>query len=379
MEFKRNNSRYQFLKWGMQAFDGFRVIPPGIGICHQVNLEYLAQGVWEKFGVYYPDSVVGTDSHTTMINGLAVVGWGVGGIEAEAAMLGQPVYFLTPDVVGVHMSGQLREGVTATDLVLAVTEMLRKAKVVGKFVEFHGDGAASLSVVDRATIANMSPEYGATMGYFPPDEQTCAYLKATGREDAQVDAVCNYFKAQGMFGMPRKGEIEYSTLLELDLDTIVPSVAGPKRPQDRIPLPELEEQLHQSVAAGRKVRRLRQALRRNQRALRRGHRRVSARCGGCRRRRTAGDDGASARLSRNERERHQRERHERLDGNGNGQQPSDARPHCRSLAGRVSQSARRSRSRRRFDRGDHFVHEHFESERDAGGRTAREESGRDAD
>jgi aconitate hydratase len=240
MEFKRNNSRYQFLKWGMQAFDGFRVIPPGIGICHQVNLEYLAKCVWEKFDLYYPDSVVGTDSHTTMINGLGVVGWGVGGIEAEAAMLGQPVYFLTPDVVGVHMTGQLREGVTATDLVLAVTEMLRKAKVVGKFVEFHGEGAASLSVTDRATIANMSPEYGATMGYFPPDEETCVYLRATGREDAHVEAVRNYFKAQGMFGMPRKGEIEYSTLLELDLDTIVPSVAGPKRPQDRIPLPALK-------------------------------------------------------------------------------------------------------------------------------------------
>ena len=241
MEFKRNNSRYQFLKWGMQAFDGFRVIPPGIGICHQVNLEYLAKCVWEKNGIYYPDSVVGTDSHTTMVNGLSVVGWGVGGIEAEAAMLGQPVYFLTPDVVGVHLSGKLREGVTATDLVLAVTEMLRKAKVVGKFVEFHGEGAASLSVVDRATIANMSPEYGATMGYFPPDEETCVYLKATGRDDAHVDAVRSYFKAQGMFGMPRKGEIEYSTLLELDLDTIVPSVAGPKRPQDRIPLPALKE------------------------------------------------------------------------------------------------------------------------------------------
>jgi aconitate hydratase A / 2-methylisocitrate dehydratase len=240
MEFKRNNSRYQFLKWGMQAFDGFRVIPPGIGICHQVNLEYLAKCVWEKHGVYYPDSLVGTDSHTTMVNGLSVVGWGVGGIEAEAAMLGQPVYFLTPDVVGVHMSGQLREGVTATDLVLAVTELLRKAKVVGKFVEFHGQGAASLSVVDRATIANMSPEYGATMGYFPPDEKICEYLKATGRDDDHVEAVCNYFKAQGMFGMPKKGEIEYSTLLELDLDTIVPSVAGPKRPQDRIPLPELK-------------------------------------------------------------------------------------------------------------------------------------------
>lgn len=240
MEFKRNNSRYQFLKWGMQAFDGFRVIPPGIGICHQVNLEYLAKCVWEKDGVYYPDSLVGTDSHTTMVNGLSVVGWGVGGIEAEAAMLGQPVYFLTPDVVGVHLTGQLREGVTATDLVLAVTEMLRKTKVVGKFVEFHGEGAASLSVTDRATIANMSPEYGATMGYFPPDEETCVYLKATGRSDEHVAAVRNYFQAQGMFGMPRKGEIEYSTLLELDLDTIVPSVAGPKRPQDRITLADLK-------------------------------------------------------------------------------------------------------------------------------------------
>src|SRR2546425_7666358 len=241
MEFRRNNSRYQFLKWGMQAFDGFGVIPPGIGICHQVNLEFLGKCVWEKHGLYYPDSLVGTDSHTTMINGLSIVGWGVGGIEAEAAMLGQPVYFLTPDVVGVHLSGKLKEGVTATDLVLAVTEMLRKAKVVGKFVEFHGEGAASLSVVDRATIANMSPEYGATMGYFPPDEETCAYLKATGRDDEHVEAVRNYFKAQGLFGMPRKGEIDYSTLLELDLDTIVPSVAGPKRPQDRIALPALKD------------------------------------------------------------------------------------------------------------------------------------------
>jgi aconitate hydratase A / 2-methylisocitrate dehydratase len=241
MEFRRNNSRYQFLKWGMQAFDGFRVIPPGIGICHQVNLEYLAQCVWEKFGLYYPDSLVGTDSHTTMVNGLGVVAWGVGGIEAEAAMLGQPVYFLTPDVVGVHLTGHLREGVTATDLVLAVTEMLRKTKVVGKFVEFHGEGAASLSVTDRATISNMSPEYGATMGYFPVDEETCTYLKATGRPDEQVETVRSYFKAQGMFGMPKKGECDYSTLLELDLGTIVPSVAGPKRPQDRIALPELKE------------------------------------------------------------------------------------------------------------------------------------------
>src|SRR6185503_5098764 len=254
MEFRRNNSRYQFLKWGMQAFDGFGVIPPGIGICHQVNLEFLAKCVWEKNGVYYPDSLVGTDSHTTMVNGLSVVGWGVGGIEAEAAMLGQPVYFLTPDVVGVHLTGKLHEGVTATDLVLAVTELLRKTKVVGKFVEFHGEGAASLSVTDRATIANMSPEYGATMGYFPPDEKTCEYLKATGREDAHVEAVCNYFKAQAMFGMPQKGDIDYTTVLELGLDTIVPSVAGPKRPQDRIALPDLKNAfinlLQQDAKAG---------------------------------------------------------------------------------------------------------------------------------
>jgi aconitate hydratase len=239
MEFKRNRARYQFLKWGMQAFDGFKVIPPGIGICHQVNLEYLAKGVQQRDGVCYPDTLVGTDSHTTMINGLGVVGWGVGGIEAEAGMLGQPVYFLTPDVVGVHLTGSLREGVTATDLVLTVTEMLRKAKVVGKFVEFHGQGAASLSVTDRATIANMSPEYGATMGFFPIDEQTCAYYKATGRTEEQVELIRSYFKAQGMFGMPRGGECEYSTLLELDLSSVEPSVSGPKRPQDRIALPDL--------------------------------------------------------------------------------------------------------------------------------------------
>src|SRR5438094_103667 len=253
MEFRRNNSRYQFLKWGMQAFDGFRVIPPGIGICHQVNLEYLGKSVWEKNGLYYPDSLVGTDSHTTMINGLSIVGWGVGGIEAEAAMLGQPVYFLTPDVVGVHMSGKLREGVTATDLVLSVTEMLRKAKVVGKFVEFHGEGAASLAVTDRATISNMSPEYGATMGYFQPDEETCLYFKATGRTDEQIDAVRNYFKAQGMFGIPRQGECDYSTVLELDLGTIVPSVAGPKRPQDRIALQELERKFRELLEKDVKI------------------------------------------------------------------------------------------------------------------------------
>ncbi len=241
MEFKRNNSRYQFLKWGMQAFDGFRVVPPGIGIVHQVNLEYLARGVWEKEGVYYPDTLVGTDSHTTMINGLGIVAWGVGGIEAEAGMLGQPVYFLTPDVVGVNMSGSLTEGVTATDLVLRVTELLRQAKVVGKFVEFHGEGAASLPATDRATIANMAPEYGATMGFFPVDEETLKYLQATGRAPEQIEAVRNYFQAQGLFGVPRAGECDYSSVLDLDLSEIKPSVAGPKRPQDRIELPDLKD------------------------------------------------------------------------------------------------------------------------------------------
>ena len=244
IEFRRNRSRYQFLKWGTQAFDGFCVIPPGIGICHQVNLEYLAKNVWEKH-VYFPDSLVGTDSHTTMVNGLGVVGWGVGGIEAEAAMLGQPVYFLTPDVVGVHMSGSLREGVTATDLVLRVTEMMRKAKVVGKFVEFHGEGAASLAVTDRATIANMAPEYGATMGFFPVDEETCSYLLATGRSQEHVDLVRHYYTAQGMFGVPRKGECDYSVVLDLDLGSIGPSVAGPKRPQDRIELGALKDQFNE--------------------------------------------------------------------------------------------------------------------------------------
>lgn len=250
MEFKRNRSRYQFLKWGQQAFNGFSVVPPGIGICHQVNLEYLAKGVLSKKTdesdeVFYPDTLVGTDSHTTMIDGLGVVGWGVGGIEAEAAMLGQPVYFLTPDVVGFHLTGSLREGVTATDLVLRITEMLRKAKVVGKFVEFHGEGAASLSVPDRATIGNMSPEYGATMGFFPVDEETCKYLLATGRLEDQVEVVRRYFTAQGMFGMPGRGQCDYSSLVELDLGEVVPSVAGPKRPQDRIELTDIKDEFMQ--------------------------------------------------------------------------------------------------------------------------------------
>jgi aconitate hydratase len=241
IEFQRNAERYRFMKWGMQAFDTFKVVPPGIGIVHQVNLEYLARGVHQKDGVYYPDSLVGTDSHTTMINGIGVVAWGVGGIEAEAGMLGQPVYFLTPDVVGVHLKGKLSEGVTATDLVLTVTEMLRKAKVVGKFVEYFGEGAASLAVPDRATIGNMAPEYGATMGFFGVDDKTIDYLVKTGRTTAEVEAVEAYFRAQEMFGTPKAGSIDYSQTLELDLATVVASLAGPKRPQDRIELPKMKD------------------------------------------------------------------------------------------------------------------------------------------
>ena len=234
LEFQRNNERYQFMKWGMQAFDTFGVVPPGFGIVHQVNLEYLARGVHQRDGVYYPDTLVGTDSHTTMINGIGVVGWGVGGIEAEAGMLGQPVYFLTPDVVGVNLTGVLREGVTATDLVLTITEMLRKEKVVGKFVEFFGEGTASLSLTDRATIANMAPEYGATMGFFPVDEATIDYFHGTGRTKAEIDAFEAYFKAQNLFGIPKVGDIDYSKVVELNLTSVAPSLAGPKRPQDRI-------------------------------------------------------------------------------------------------------------------------------------------------
>ena len=245
LEFQRNNERYQFMKWGMQAFDTFRVVPPGFGIVHQVNLEYFARGVYKAPGdksdvpVWYPDSLVGTDSHTTMINGVGVVGWGVGGIEAEAAMLGQPVYMLTPDVVGFELSGQLREGVTATDLVLYVTAILRGEKVVGKFVEFFGPGAASIPVPDRATIGNMAPEYGATMGFFPVDEKTIAYFKGTGRTDAEIELFEAYYKAQGLFGMPAPGEIDYTKVVKLDLGTVTPSLAGPKRPQDRINLGDL--------------------------------------------------------------------------------------------------------------------------------------------
>ena len=250
IEFQRNRERYQFLKWGMQAFQTFKVVPPGIGIIHQVNLEYLAQGVLVQASptadgqspIAYPDTLVGTDSHTTMINGLGIVGWGVGGIEAEAGMLGQPVYFLTPDVVGVHLSGALREGVTATDLVLTVTQRLRQAKVVGKFVEFFGAGAASLGVVDRATIANMAPEYGATMGFFPIDAECAAYLRATGRSEEQVRLYEDYYRAQGLWGIPRPGDVDYSQVIEIDLGAVTPSVAGPKRPQDRIELSRLRQE-----------------------------------------------------------------------------------------------------------------------------------------
>jgi aconitate hydratase len=236
LEFQRNNERYQFMKWGMQAFDTFGVVPPGFGIVHQVNLEYLARGVMRQGDTYYPDTLVGTDSHTTMINGVGVVGWGVGGIEAEAGMLGQPVYFLTPDVIGVNLTGSLREGCTATDLVLTITELLRKEKVVGKFVEFFGEGTRSLSTTDRATIANMAPEYGATMGFFPVDDATVDYFRGTGRTEEEITAFQNYFQAQGLYGIPKAGDIDYTRVVELNLSTVTPSLAGPKRPQDRIEL-----------------------------------------------------------------------------------------------------------------------------------------------
>ena len=254
LEFARNAERYRFIKWGMQAFAALQVVPPGIGIVHQVNLEHLARGVQRRGDLYFPDTLVGTDSHTTMVNALGVLAWGVGGIEAEAGMLGQPLAILTPDVVGVHLAGRLRPGVTATDLVLRVTELLRQAQVVGQFVEFFGEGAAALTLPDRATLANMAPEYGATVGYFPPDETAAAYLAATGRSDEEVDAFRSYFQAQQMFGMPRPGDIDYSRVVELDLDSIVPSVAGPKRPQDRLALPALKagfrELLTRPVADG---------------------------------------------------------------------------------------------------------------------------------
>jgi len=239
IEFKRNRERYQFLKWSASAFKTFQIIPPGNGICHQINLEHVSQVVWQKDGMFYPDSLVGIDSHTPMVNGLGVLGWGVGGIEAEAAMLGQPMYFLEPDVVGVHLTGKLNDGVTATDLVLAIVKLLRDTKVVGKFVEYFGEGAASLTVPDRATIGNMAPEYGATCGFFPVDDVACEFLKMTGRGNV-VPAVQAYWKAQGMYGMPKKGDIDYSQVVEFDLSKVKPAVSGPRRPHDHIDLPALK-------------------------------------------------------------------------------------------------------------------------------------------
>jgi aconitate hydratase len=253
IEFQRNRERYEFLRWGQKAFDNFRVVPPATGIVHQVNLELLAKVVLEqKHGpevVWLPDTLVGTDSHTTMINGLGVLGWGVGGIEAEAAMLGQPYYFLTPKVVGFKLKGRLREGVTATDLVLTVTEMLRKKGVVDKFVEFYGDGLSQMTLADRATVANMAPEYGATMGFFPVDAETLQYLRQTGRSEKEVQRVERYSKEQGIFRTDQSPDPEYSEALELDLEAVTPSLAGPKRPQDRVPLSAMKSAFRQALAA----------------------------------------------------------------------------------------------------------------------------------
>ncbi len=246
-EFERNRERYEFLKWGQRAFKNFGVVPPATGIVHQVNLEYLAKVVWTKDGVAYPDSLVGTDSHTTMINGLGVVGWGVGGIEAEACMLGQPIYMVTPEVIGFKLYGKLPEGATATDLVLTVTQILRSFGVVEKFVEFYGEGLAHMSVADRATLANMAPEYGATIGFFPIDEQTLNYLRLTGRPAPHIDLVERYAKEQGLWRQD-KAEPEFAQVLELDLSTVAPSLAGPKRPQDRVELPSVSKTFRSSFA-----------------------------------------------------------------------------------------------------------------------------------
>jgi aconitate hydratase len=245
-EFERNQERYEFLKWGRSAFENFRVVPPATGIVHQVNLEYLAKVVWDDGTWLYPDSLVGTDSHTTMINGLGVVGWGVGGIEAEAAMVGQPIYMLLPEVVGFRMTGQLPEGATATDLVLHVTQILREHGVVGKFVEFHGPGLASMPIANRATIANMAPEYGATVGFFPVDEQTIRYLRLTGRDEDLIETVETYYRTQGLWRDDDK-DIVYSAEIDLDLSTVEPSLAGPKRPQDRIDLSGMKDQWRQDL------------------------------------------------------------------------------------------------------------------------------------
>nr|MDQ3386220.1 aconitate hydratase AcnA [Actinomycetota bacterium] len=247
-EFERNRERYEFLKWGQQAFDDFTVVPPATGIIHQVNLEYLAKGVLVKDGVAMPDTLVGTDSHTTMINGLGVLGWGVGGIEAEAVTLGQPYYMLVPEVIGFKLTGALQEGVTATDLVLTVTQMLRSHGVVGKFVEFYGEGLSRLSLPDRATIANMSPEFGATCTFFPTDDETLKYLRGTGREEELVELVEAYYREQGLFRTEEAPDPEFSETLELDMDTVESSLAGPRRPQDRVALSDMQPSFRQALA-----------------------------------------------------------------------------------------------------------------------------------
>ncbi len=249
IEFERNRERYEFLHWGQKAFENFSAVPPGTGIVHQVNLEYLASGVMSKDGVAYPDSLVGTDSHTTMINGLGVLGWGVGGIEAEAVMLGQPIYMLMPEVVGFRLNGALPEGATATDLVLTIVEMLRAHGVVGKFVEFTGPGMKDLTLADRATIANMAPEYGATMGFFPVDERTLDYMRLTGRDNDQVDLVEQYCKANMLFHNASDPEPQFTSMLELDLSTVKPSLAGPKRPQDRVLLTDMGTAFQKALSA----------------------------------------------------------------------------------------------------------------------------------
>ena len=368
MEFKRNEQRYRFLKWGTQAFNGFRVVPPGIGIVHQVNLEYLAKGVFEKDGVYYPDTLVGTDSHTTMINGFGIVGWGVGGIEAEAGMLGQPVYILTPDVVGVHLSGDLPQGATATDLVLRVTEILREAKVVGKFVEFFGEGAAKLPATDRATIANMAPEYGATMGFFGADEKTLDYFRATGRSDEQIETIKNYYTAQNLFGIPRKGEVDYTNVIELNLETIQPAVAGPKRPQDRINLTDLDEKFEElfvkPVAEGG-------FGKTNEQLEERHFVTIGAKVAG-----VARAAERKIRLRFRFRSSTIQTRKTRTPGRKPKWSTIVRHPTAWKHENADKEAARDDhRQRRCFDRGDHFLHEHIESDRDARRRNSGEKSG----
>ena len=343
LEFSRNRERYAFLKWGQSAFRNFSAVPPGMGICHQVNLEYLARVVFttEVNGKQraYPDTLVGTDSHTTMINGLGVLGWGVGGIEAEAAMLGQPVSMLLPQVVGFKLSGKLKEGATATDLVLTVTEMLRKLGVVGKFVEFYGAGISELSLADRATIGNMAPEYGATCGIFPVDAETLRYLRLTGRSEEQIKLVEAYYKEQGLFHTPDAEEAEYSQTIALDLSTVQPSVAGPRRPQDRVLLKDAGASFKHQLPVFM-----------GPTANKNGERQVHS-LGERRRTPLAARQPGEPRRRAGERPDHDRQRALQRRG--------------RSI----------SRPRLDRDRGDHQLHQHFESLSDGRRRNPRQESG----